>query len=135
MKPDDFEKRLQSQPLRQIPSEWRKEILQGATPTQPSTPDPRPFFLSALLWPNPKAWAGLAAVWIAIFALQAASRSSSRMIATAPAPQRSIFGDRLKDEQQTLVELMGTSQPVDADQPRDKGPKPHSERRNPFLMI
>jgi hypothetical protein len=57
------------------------------------------------------------------------------MIATAPAPQRSIFGDRLKDEQQTLVELMGTSQPIDADQPRNTNPKPRSERQSNIAVV
>jgi len=28
VKPDDFEQKLQRQPLRQIPGEWREEILQ-----------------------------------------------------------------------------------------------------------
>ena len=128
MKPEDFEKRLQSQPMRQIPTEWRKQILRGATPARPSFLSTLNHQLSTILWPNPKAWAGLAAVWIAIFALQSTSHSGSRMVASAPAPHRYFFGDRLKDEQQTLVELMGNNQPVDADQPRNAGPKPHSER-------
>jgi len=142
MKPDDFEKRLQSQKLRQIPTEWRKEILQSATQSQPSLLAPRPSWLSTinshlstLLWPNPKAWAGLAAVWIAIFALQSTSRTNSRMLAAAPASQRSAFGDRLKDEQQTLVELMGNTQPVDADEPRNANPRPHSERRRATATV
>jgi len=76
MKPDDFEKRLQSQPLRQIPTEWRQELLQVAKQSVPSPADPRASLLSTIisqlstpLWFNPKAWGALAAVWIAIFAL------------------------------------------------------------------
>jgi hypothetical protein len=70
MNPDDFEKRLQRQPLRKIPSEWRESILQEAKSAPHSSPVIRHSFLSTLnstlstiLWPNPKAWAGLAAVW------------------------------------------------------------------------
>ena len=147
MKPDDFEKRLQSQPMRQIPTEWRKEILQGANQPAPlarrsDAKAARPSLLSTLnhqlstlLWPNPKEWAGLAAVWIAIFALQSASHSGPRMVASVPAPQPSLFWNRLKDEQQTLVELIGNTQSVDADQPRSNSPKPHSERRRTTAMV
>lgn len=135
MKPDDFEKRLQSQRLRQIPAEWRKQILQDARRSQPSTLDPRPSFLSALLWFNPKAWAGLAAAWIVIFALQFASRSHSQMMATVASPQPSKFLTSLKDQQQTLVELMGNNQPDDKDQPRRVSPKPRSERHRATMMI
>jgi hypothetical protein len=137
---DDFEKRLQHQPLRKIPFDWRQQILQDASSSQPSTLDPRPSFLSTLnsklstiLWPNPKAWAGLAAAWVVIFALQFASRSSSRMVATARAPKSPVFLMTLKDQQQMLVELMGNNQSTDADQPRRTGPQPRSELRNPFL--
>jgi hypothetical protein len=136
MKPEDFEKRLQSQPMRQIPTEWRQEILREAKSASHSSFVIRHSFLSTLnhhlstlLWPNPKAWAGLAAVWLAIFALQSASHSGSRVVAAAPARQPSLFWNRLKDEEQTLVELMDNSQPVDADQPRNGDPKPRSERQ------
>jgi hypothetical protein len=141
MNPDEFEKRLQGLPLRKIPTQWREEILQGATATRPSTVKPRGSFISTLrhqlstsLWLNPKAWAGLAAVWVVVFALQFSSRGHSRMIATAPAPQPSTLLMTLKDQQQTLVELMGNSQPEDADQPRRFSPRPRSERRTYFLM-
>jgi len=41
----------------------------------------------------------------------------------------------LKDEQQTLVELMGNNQPDDIDQPRHSGPKPRSELRNRYRIV
>jgi hypothetical protein len=145
MNSDDFEKRLQSQPMRQIPGDWREQILQGARQSDPSTLDPsarrsnaraaRLSFLSTLLWPSPKAWAGLAAVWVAIFALQFWSRGHSKMVATATAPQSSHFWNRLKDEQQTLVELMGNDQPSEVDQSRNRSPKPRSELRHRELIV
>ena len=48
MKPDDFEKQLQQQPLRPIPTEWRSEILQAAQIASGSRP-------SALV-SQPKSW-------------------------------------------------------------------------------
>lgn len=138
MKPDDFEKRLQSQPLRQIPTEWRKEILQSAKRPNPSPLDAGPSFLhqlSTALWLKPKAWAGLAAVWGVIFALQSTSQKHSGMVATVSAPQPATFLMSFKDEQQTLVELMGNNQPADMDQPRHPEPKPRSELRRRYRIV
>ncbi len=142
MKPDDFEKRLQSQPLRQIPSEWRREILQGATESRSATLDPRPSLLSTLihqlstiLWLKPGAWAGLAAVWGVIFALQSTSQKHAGMVATVSAPQTPAFMMSFKDEQQTLVELMGNNPLDDMDQPRHANPKPRSELRSRYRVV
>ena len=138
---DDFEKRLQRRPLRQIPSEWREDILKAATLS-----DHSPFVirhsvlstltsrLSSILWPHPKAWAGLAGVWVVIFALQFASRGSSHVMASISASQPSTFLMSLKDQQQTLAELMGYNPPNDADQPRRVSPQPRSELRTHFRM-
>lgn len=142
MNSDDFEKRLQNQSMRQIPTEWREDILRTAKQAPHSSFVIRhPFLstinhqLSTLLWLNPKAWAGLAAAWLAIFALQFASRDGSPKVASTPAPQSSVFWMSLKAEQQTLTELMGNNQPEDADQPQHASPKPRSERRRSVLII
>jgi len=142
MKPDDFEKRLQNQPLRQIPTEWRAEILQSAASSpHPSRTMRRSVLstinhqLSAVLWFNPKAWAGLAAIWVVIFALQFKSQNNSPMVAAASAPRPSTILMSLKDQQQTLAELMGNNQPNDADQTHRAAPKPHSERRRETVLI
>jgi hypothetical protein len=137
MNSDDFEKRLQRQPLRRVPPDWREKILKEASSSR------HPSFvirhsllstinsgLSTLLWPNPKAWAGLGAVWVLIFALHFASRENSQVLATAPASKNAGFFMTLKDEQRTLVELMGNNQPGDAEQSRPSGSKPRSERRS-----
>jgi len=147
MKPDDFEKRLQSQPMRQLPTEWRAQILQGAKQSAPlarrsAAKAARPSLLSTIisqlstiLWLKPAAWASLAAVWIAIFALQSTSQKHSGTVATVSAPRPSTFFMSLKDEQQTLVELMGNNQPDDMDQPRHAGPKPRSELRSRYRAV
>jgi hypothetical protein len=132
MNSDDFEKRLQRVPLREIPSGWRENILRQAVPSRPSTPDPRPSFLSALLWPNPKAWVGLAAVWVLIFTIQFEARNHAPM-ATAANSSRAATVITLKEEQTILAELMGNSEPREADKPR--GIQPRSELRRPFSMV
>jgi len=74
MNSDDFEKRVQRPVLRQIPPEWRQEILQAARAADRPAPDmPKPSLLSTLnsqlstfLWPHPRMWAGLAATWVVI---------------------------------------------------------------------
>ena len=135
MNSDDFEKHLQRQPLRQVPGEWRREILQTAVPVRPPTLDPRPSWLSTILWPNAKAWAGLGCVWILIFALHAASRGSSPMLAQIAAPKSADVMTTLKDREQTLVELIGNNNPAtDVDKPRRFNPQPRSEWRGPSAM-
>ena len=134
MKPDDFEKRLQREPLRKIPPGWREEILRAATPARHRPHVTRHSWLSTLLWPNPRAWTGLAAVWVVIFALHFASRGSSRVVASASSPQPSVYLMTFKEQQQTLVELIGNNQLNDADRPRRTGPQPRTDLRHLFSI-
>ena len=134
MNDSDFEKHLQRQPLRQIPGEWRAEILQKATASAPSTLDPRPSLLSALLWPNPKAWAALAAVWIAIFAFHFSTQQNSPQMAKKLGPPSSEIIARLKDQQQVLAELIGAGESHNAETSKRFSPQPHSERRQRISM-
>src|ERR1035441_6307492 len=84
MNTEDFEKRLARQPLRQVPGEWREEILSAARqvslpehatrntqqlPASRSLLSTINYQLSTLLWPHPTAWAGLAAVWLVILVI------------------------------------------------------------------
>ena len=132
MKMDDFEQRLQRQPLRQIPAEWRWEILSAAKCA--SRPAPRGSFLSTisyqlstLLWPHPKAWAGLAAVWILIFAVNFSIRDKAPVMAEKAAPPSPEVIAELRQQQRMLAELIGSSQAREADLPRFL-PQPRSER-------
>jgi hypothetical protein len=132
MKPEDFEQRLQRQPLRQVPAEWRGEILSAAK--HASRPAPRTSFLStfnrqlsSLLWPHPKAWAGLAAVWILIFAVDFSMRDATRVVAEKAAPPSPEVIVELKQQQRMLAELIGASQAREAELPKFL-PLPRSER-------
>jgi hypothetical protein len=132
MKPDDFESRLSRQPVKQIPAEWRAEILSAAK--HAACPVPRTSFLSTLnrqlstiLWPHPKAWAGLAAVWILIFCMEFSMRDTTPVVAEKAAPPSPEVIVELKQQQRMLAELIGSSQTRDAESPRFL-PLPRSER-------
>ena len=78
MNTDDFEQRLQRQPLRPVPPEWRDEILAAARAgAAPSSLAPRPSPLLSLLrdwlWPHPVAWGALAASWALAVGLNSAA--------------------------------------------------------------
>jgi len=137
MKPDDFESRLSRQPLRQIPAGWRGEILsaarEGQTIRHSSFVIRRSWLstlnsqLSTIFWPHPKAWAGLAAVWILIFAVDFSVRDKSPVRAEKAAPPSPEVIAELRQQQRMLAELIGSSQAREAELPRFL-PLPRSER-------
>lgn len=135
---DQFERRLSRQPLRRVPAEWRAEILAAAREAQAVQPAERVTHrswlstlnsqLSTILWPCPKAWAGLAAVWILILAVNFSDRDRSRGLADNSAPPPPEMMAELKQQQRMLAELMGTRESNDAERPKSSAPRPHTER-------
>lgn len=133
MKPDDFEQCLSRRPLKEIPSGWRAEIL--AVAERASRPKPRASFLSTLnqqlvtlLWPHPRAWAGLAAVWILIFAVDFSMRDKSPMVAEKVSPPSPEIIAELKKEHLMYAELIGARDTSDVDRSKLRVPSPRSER-------
>ena len=134
---EQFERRLSRQPLRKIPGEWRGEIFaaavgrgskvesRGQESRWPSTLAAR---LSTIFWPHPKAWAGLAAVWIFIFALNFSLRDKTPMIAEKVSPPSPEVVAELKQQQRMFVELIGSRDIYDADRSKSYAPRPRSER-------
>lgn len=130
---DQFESRLGRQPLRPIPPEWRTQVLAAARSA--SRPTPRASFLATfnrqlatLLWPHPKAWAGLAVVWIFILALNLSQREPSPRMAEKSAPPSPAMMVELRKQQLMLAKLIGPRETQDADRPRIFAPRPRSER-------
>jgi hypothetical protein len=139
---DDFEQKLSRQPLRQVPTEWREEILTAASkvgtarrvvhgrlgeaslPNWLSTLNSQ---LSTILWPHPKAWAGLAAVWILIFAVDFSVQDKSPVMAEKSAPPSPEVVAELKQQQRLLAELIGPRDEHDADRSKSFVPQPRSE--------
>ena len=133
---NQFERRLSRQPLRPIPPDWRREILAAAeSASRPAPRAPHPAWLatfnqqlSTLFWPHPKAWAGLAAVWVLIFAMNfSIHETAPRRMAKAAPPSPEVIVE-LKKQQRMFAELVGANEPLDADRPRIFAPKPHGER-------
>jgi hypothetical protein len=135
---EQFERRLGRQPLRQIPAEWREQILAAAKDAAPTNYTLRvtpPSFLSTLnhqlstiLWPHPAAWAGLAAVWILILAVDFSIRDRSPAVAAKSAPPTPEVIVELRQQRRMLVELMGPRDKREADRSKSFVPQPRSER-------
>jgi hypothetical protein len=133
---DQFEKRLQRQPLREIPSAWRKEILSAAeraAASRHSSPVTRssPWWRE-LFWPCPEAWAGLAAAWLVILGAGYATRESSTMTSRQTPPPSPQVRELLKQQGQLLAELVGRMEEPDADRPKRLAPQPRSQYREEF---
>jgi len=148
MKTDDFEQRLCQQPLRQIPAAWRDQILVAADvnrrnrPTREFTCAAATFRsllstlnhqLSTLLWPNPKAWAGLAAVWVVILAMNFTTRDESKTAAKKSPPPSPQVLMALQQQKRLLTELIGQLATPEAEPPLPFLPRPRSERRDEML--
>jgi hypothetical protein len=149
MNADDFEKRLQSQPLRQVPAEWREEILSAARQASAAQPVPCPTRraraaspllstinsrLSTLLWPHPVAWAGLGAVWVVILGLSFTTRDAALHVARRGSSSSPQVFLAFQEQQRLLNELLGPREIPAAERPKAAPPRPRSERRSELMM-
>jgi hypothetical protein len=140
---EPFEKRLKGQPLRPLPAEWRREILAAAgeaRPVRSAVAASGYSFLSELrrrfvfvLWPHPVAWAGLAAVWILILAVNNSIQDKPvRMAGKDLPPSPEVIG--VSPQQQRLYaqlmgfQLTGPDDLRDPDRQKSVAPRPRSER-------
>jgi hypothetical protein len=141
---DQFERRLQRQAQRLIPPAWREEILNAARQAETSrllaSRAHRSLLstihaqLSTLLWPHPKAWAGLAAVWLLVLGLDFAAREPSRQQAAAQAtPPSPQLRQLLQQQEQMLVELVGPFDHPGTNPRKPVLPQPRSQRREEFM--
>ena len=142
---DSFEKRLQGLPQRQIPAEWRQQILSAArdatnprrlpSEVEPSLLSSLNLLFARLLWPHPKAWASLAAVWVLVLGLNLATREPAArpqlaQQATRPTPQ---LLEMLRQQQQSLAELVGPLEQAESGRSKTDLPQPRSQRRQEFF--
>lgn len=135
MNSEDFEKELKRQSMRPLPADWRAEILGAARASVPA-PRPAPSFLStlnhqlsALLWPNPRAWAGLAAVWALIFAFNYFTGDRPEvMAATLPPPTPQMIRIA-QEERRVLVQMVEPYEEPSAEPPKPFVPRPRGELR------
>jgi hypothetical protein len=142
MNHDDFEQRLQRQPLRPVPAEWREEILAeaGRGSRVESRVQKRLWLsslvprLSSVLWPHPAAWAGLTAVWIFIFAVDTSLRDRTSAVAESNSSPPAEVIVEVRQQQRLLAELLGPRDTRDADRPKSSTPQPRSERNFEISM-
>ncbi len=144
MNSDDFEQRLQHQPLRQIPPEWRADILSKAHHASRITHHVSAWRviistltsqLSTLLWPSPKAWASLAAIWLLLLIVNPSTTDKSISVAGAlsrPAPERLLAW---REQERLLTELLGPREMPAAEKLKPAASSPRSERHNQFPII
>src|SRR5260370_41065103 len=132
MKPDEFEQQLQRQPLRSPPEEWRREILEAANAAararSPACNPPCEPWWREWLWPSPRAWAGLAAAWVIILALNTARLATPAGVANgSPPPSREMIM-ALSEQSREFAALLGDAQEK-SPQTKPAPPHPRSERQ------
>ena len=141
---DQLEQRLRHQPVKSIPSAWREEIIAAAESARGSHCSPRTTPLSlfstlkqqlaALFYPHPKAWAGLAAVWVVIITLQIVSRDRTQVIAQQMPPPSPEVLMVLRQQRLLLAELVERPELRAAVRPKSAPPQPRSERHSEFSI-
>jgi anti-sigma factor RsiW len=88
-----------------------------------------------VIWPWRRAWAGLAAIWLMIFAgnLSLHDRSPSFSAKSSPASPAVIAS--FKDQQKILAELLADhSAPREAERQKKFSPQPRTERADVLLV-
>lgn len=137
---EPFEQRLRGLPQRPVPAGWRSEILSAAHSA--AAPRPAPAAgggwlrdaLMGLLWPHPKAWAGLAAAWVLIFAFTLAGRDHAQAeVARQARPPSPQLRELLREQEKLLAELTGPAESIRTAPARPAATEPRSQRREEFL--
>ncbi len=140
---DQFERRLQGQPLRPLPAPWREEILEAARAAAPRSIAPERSLsswaavadrLHGLLWPHPRAWAGLAALWLVILGLSLLSREPARQDLANRSFRPSLqTRELLREQEQLLAELVGPLGSGGVERRKSEPTGPRSQRQAQFM--
>ncbi len=139
---NEFEQLLRKQPLRAIPPEWRTEILATKRTTSRSkrvTPFHGAASTDSVAWwrqwlgPSPAAWAGLAAVWLVILAVNFSMRDELQAVekSSLPPPREVIMA--LQQQERLLVELIGPPEGPAVVRQKPLPPQPRTESSNAIL--
>lgn len=135
MKPDELESKLRGLPVRNLPPEWRAEIL-GACEVHASLPATlraehrhcEPAWWIAWLLPGRAGWAALGAAWFLILVLHLATSSDGQRAGRAPLASAEPWL-----EQRRLV-----AEFLDLPAPRSDSPaarRPRSERHGDVILL
>jgi hypothetical protein len=128
---DDFEKRLRQQSLRQMPGEWREDILTAA---RNSTPDLRTHSeeqagWSWLLARFPVAWGALAMLWAALIAVNLILSGPANRATTQPAFAGRMDPLAVLNLQQAELSLLSGKSGDETEPPPVSPLRPRSERQ------
>ncbi len=139
----EFERRLQGHPQPRLPATWRTEILsaaraaasrQAVAAERSPAKSPVSLWLTGWLWPSPRAWAGLAAAWLVVLALDLGSREPSPgESARRAAPVSAESREMLREQGELLAELAGPRHSAEAIKPPLA--QPRSQRREETAMV
>jgi hypothetical protein len=140
---DPFENRLERLPQRPVPPAWRREILSMAQEVSShqqvasignSLISRFNSMVVALFWPHPRAWAGLAAVWVLVFGLSFATREPAQVgIAQHYAPTSPQMREQLRQQGRLLAELVGPNGTSEHDLSKPAAPRSQGGRREDFV--
>jgi len=87
-----------------------------------------------LVWPCRRIWAGLAVVWILIFAVNFSQHDKSELMARKSPPSSPEMILAFRQQEILLAELIGQNEPQVAGRPKTFSPRPSSERCFETLM-
>lgn len=133
---DPFEKEIRQRWFRAPPAEWRASILRTV---RTANLDQKPVRLEChpprswrreLFWPCREAWAGLAAIWICILGLNAATHSESGSRKSSKAERQATL-IALAERRRELAALLDLQPP----QPVEPLPKPRSDNQQQSAIV
>ncbi len=131
MNSDDFEQRLQRQPLRPVPADWKRDILQAAQASARSVTPAEPWLTVAwreLFWSCRRIWFGLATVWGVILLLNVSQPAPAQLMAATPVNVSVDWLQAYQDQQRQIMAELGSIERPDAEPPKPRLPQPRSER-------
>ena len=118
MNSNDFEKKLERQPMRAVPTAWRAEILREAVAAASDrrslaqnnrcSEPAATVWWRELLWPRPLAWASLAAAWVIIAILHTATPAAPMLVAQLTPSVREAM-QRFAEQRRELAALLDFS--------------------------
>ncbi|PAW83604.1 MAG: hypothetical protein B9S33_13485 [Pedosphaera sp. Tous-C6FEB] len=115
------------------------ELQSPARASQLSTLNPQPISLwERLFGPNPLAWAGLAAAWVVLLAVNRSGSepaSSASAASRASQPSQAAVAEMVRERRREMAELLNLDEPRSTLPARDAHPPKRSQRREEVAVV